>query len=60
MKKLTREDAIRIISSVVTVDDSLWENQFDNDDDFDSPIPSVQEVLALIGITKQEYDTAMK
>ena len=63
MKKITRADAIRIFNGATEKDDPYWENVtskfLDDPDDFDAELPTIEDVFAALGVTKEEYDAAM-
>lgn len=57
--KLTREQAIKILSAATDNDDPYWENlveEFYNEDD--DTMPSIYHVFAALGVTEQEYKEA--
>ena len=63
MKKITREDAIRIFVRVTDKDDPFWEmtmEEFIEDtDDDDAPLPSPEDVLESLGVSLDEYKRAV-
>lgn len=64
MKKITREDAIRIFNSIADANENEWEmtmeNYLDDNDDLDIPYPSISDIFLILGVTKEEYDKALK
>lgn len=57
-KKITREEAIKIIDNVTCQDDPYWENIIEDwadPNDFDAPLPTIYDVLEALGVTKEEY-----
>lgn len=57
--KLSRIQAIEIISSITDQDDPYWENHVEDyyDEDSDT-MPSIYHVFAALGVTEQEYKDA--
>ena len=61
-KHISRADAIRIFNAATDKDDPFWERQveqfLDNPDDYDAPLPSVEDVFAALGVSRSEYIAA--
>jgi len=59
MKKLTRIDALKIISNAIDRDDPHWEYAVENfyDSDTDT-LPTIFDVLHALGISAQEIKDA--
>ncbi len=57
MKKITREDAIKIMDKVTDQNDPYWEDLTDDwYDETDDTLPSMYDVMSALGVTKEEYD----
>jgi len=64
MKKITREDAIRIFDRATDKDDPFWEMMMEEfieeSDDDDAPLPSPEDVLEVLGVSGDEYEKAVR
>jgi hypothetical protein len=64
MKKITREDAIRVFDRATDKDDPFWEMMMEEfieeSDDDDAPLPSPEDVLEVLGVSKEEYQKAVR
>lgn len=54
--KLTRIEAVRILDNATDKDDPFWESVVeDHYDEKADNMPTIMDVLAALGITKEEY-----
>lgn len=54
--KLTRIEAVRILDRATDKDDPFWEHVVeDHYDEGDDNMPTIMDVLAALGVTKEEY-----
>ena len=57
--KLSRIEAIRILDSATDQDDPFWEGVVeDHYDEKSDTMPTIMDVLAALGVTKEEYKEA--
>jgi len=63
MKKINREDAIRVFDRATNKDDPFWEMMMEEfieeTDSDDAPLPSPEDVLEALGVAKDEYKKAV-